>query len=108
MTSYTRVNINTAHLIPTAAVWRSPEIIKTLVNSLFKLSFLFLLFALTGYTLSQTTMFNETRRLAYAKYRMCLSNFVLTNAEYTNSEMFYANERCYAQAEQFRVRRESR
>lgn len=108
MTSHAKININTSHLIPAAAVWKSPEIIKSLVYSLFQLSFLLAVLAITGYTLKEGPIFNKMQRIIQNKYNFCVSQFILDNPDYTNSAMFYANKRCYAAAMNSTVRPETR
>jgi len=108
MTSYTRINVNTSHLIPAAAVWKSPEIIKSLVYSLFQLSFLLAVLAITGHTLKEGPIFNKTQRIIQAKYESCISKFILDNPRYTNNAMFYASKQCYAAAMNSTARPETR
>lgn len=98
MNSETRINANTAHLIPTAAVWQSPQIIKALVDAgakglLVSLA-LFIAFSLG----SQTPLFNPELRKAREQYELCMAKFKLQGS-YTYDAYLITHNRCSAIAQ---------
>lgn len=98
MISKARVNANTVHLIPTAAVWKSPEIINSLVGAACK-GFLitFSLWAV-WFLGNQTPLFNAELRKQQEYYESCLARFELSG-DHTYDEYVEANTRCSAMAQ---------
>lgn len=97
MTSYSRININTAHLIPTAAVWQGPKFITAFTNAVLKGSFLFLVVSTVGIVMSKTPVFNAQLNERQDHYELCLAKF---RAQGTHSakEFTDASSHCWAQA----------
>jgi hypothetical protein len=97
MTSNTKVNVNTVHLVPFAAVWQAHKIIGAAVSAAVT-GYLFV--ALTGSIvafLGNTTLFNKELRSMMENYELCLADFNL-QGPHTNVEMEVGYSKCYAQA----------
>lgn len=98
MTNQTKINVNTLHLIPAAAVWQSPKIIRALSKASSNL-FLMAIFLFGGlFVASQTTFFNGKLRSMMDDYDLCVSKFKAFKPDYTSREEGLAIRECYAQA----------
>ena len=97
MTSYTRVNVNTAHLIPAAAVWQGHKFITALMSAAMRGSFLVLVLWGVGIVMAQTPVFNSRIRERQDQYERCLAQFKLQGS-YTLKEFTETSSTCWAQA----------
>ncbi len=107
MTTDAKVNVNTVHLVPVAAVWQAPKIILALlkvgITSFWTLFFLISL----GFVLSHTTFFNGAKRAMMEDYEMCISTFKL-NPDFTSRQEALAIRKCYAEAKRRSLLAQSR
>ena len=98
MANQTKINVNTLHLIPAAAVWQSPKIIAALSRASSNL-FLMAIFLFGGlFVASQTTFFNGKLRSMMDDYDLCISKFKALKPDYTSREEQFAIRECYAAA----------
>lgn len=106
MTTETKINVNTVHLVPAAAAWQAPKIIYALLK-VATTSFWTLFFVLSlGFLLSQTTFFNREKRELMEDYDRCISAFRL-DANVSSYEDAIAIRECYAAAKQRSLLRKS-
>jgi hypothetical protein len=107
MTTETKVNVNTVHLVPAAAVWQAPKIIFALLK-VATTSFWTLFFLLSlGFVLSHTTFFNSQKRAMMDDYDLCISTFKL-NPDFTSRQEALAVRKCYAEAKRRSLLSQSR
>lgn len=107
MPSETRINIDTKHLIPTAAVWKSPQLISALTDAAFKGFFLFVFIWLFLVFASETPFFNKRVQQRIDQFELCMAQFELRGA-YTSKEFNRAHDVCKAQATLTYLRNKSR
>jgi hypothetical protein len=97
MTSKTNINVNTVHLVPFAAVWQAPKIIRAAVSAAV-MAYLFVFFTGSLITfLGNTTIFNKQLRTMMENYELCLADFNL-QGPHSNKDMEVGYAKCYAQA----------
>jgi hypothetical protein len=97
VTSYNRININTAHLIPAAALWQGPKFITVLFNSALKGSFLLFIVWSVSVVMSATPVFNIRARERQNQYQLCMAQFKLQGS-YTTKDFTDTSTRCWAHA----------
>ena len=98
MTSYNRITVNTAHLIPAAAVWQGPKFITALTSAALKGSVILFAVWAIGIVMAQTPVFNAHARERQNQYELCLGKFKLQGS-YTSKEFTEASGQCWAQAQ---------
>ena len=97
MTSETRVNIDSKHLIPTAAVWQGPQLIEALTSAAFKGFFLFFFIWMFSVVAGRTPFFNKQVQQRVDEFELCMAKFELRGT-YTSAEFTKAHNQCDAQA----------
>lgn len=71
--SYTRINLNSAHLIPTAAVWKAPKIILAFSIATVVGFGMTILGGATVALVKNSPAFNEKSRAFYENYDICMA-----------------------------------
>ena len=98
MASETKININSVHLVPAAAVWQAPKIILALLKvSTTHFVMVCCLFGIY-FGLSNTVFFNKGLRLMMEDYELCVSRAKIANPEYTSVQEGVMIRECYAAA----------
>ena len=97
MTSETRINVDTKHLIPTAAVWQGPQLIEALTNAALKGFFLVFFIWMFSIVAAQTPFFNKQIQQRVDQFELCMARFKLKGT-YTSAEFSNAHNECDAQA----------
>ena len=96
-TTETKVNVNSVHLIPFAAVWQSPKIIRALLDASFGIFWAFIFLTTVLFLLGQTPWFNKAIREFEEDYETCQAKYTLQ----TNKSAKYDQQvldRCYSEA----------
>jgi len=108
MTSHTKINVNTVHLIPALAVWQAPKLLKTLFGISLKTYFVILLTGATLVAISKSTLVNNDKRVMMEDYSLCFARFRAGQSWTTNRELRAGSDRCYAAALEEYHRKQSR
>jgi len=98
MTSHTKINVNTVHLVPALAVWQAPKILKTLFGISLKTYFVVLLTGASLVAISKSTLVNNDKRVMMEEYSLCFAEFRARGEWTTNRELNAGSDRCYAAA----------
>lgn len=107
MASYNRINLNSAHLIPSVALWQGPKLITALINASLKGSFLILVVWAVSIVMSATPVFNSKARERQNQYELCIETFKLRGS-YTPKEFADTSTECWAQASVSYLQNETR
>lgn len=93
----TKVNVNSVHLVPFAAVWQSPKIIRALSDVSFGLFWCFIFSVGTLFLLGQTPWFNKAVREFEEDVERCKASYTLrTNKPAQENQLVI--DQCHAQA----------
>jgi len=103
----TKVNVNSVHLVPFAAVWQSPKIIRALSDVSFGLFWCFIFSITTLLLLGQTPWFNKAVRDFEEDVETCKAEYTLrTNKSAQENQLVI--DRCHAQAKLRQLAKQNR
>jgi len=106
-TNDTKVNVNSVHLVPFAAVWQSPKIIRAMSDVSFGIFWCFIFSVTALFLLGQTPWFNKAVRELEEDYETCKAEYTLRTNKSAQFDQ-QVLDRCYSAAKLRQLQKQKR